>query len=136
MSLTPMSKEVLQSLKNKLETENNTRIINNIITQIYNNVINNAKIKSDTIFEYNLSSINNLQIPYVKKLSPISKEFFIANITQILNGLIPLFPDCKVKHIVYATGQDNKLYDISNVPKTVKLNTTIENQDYIVIDWT
>ena len=135
MALTPMSKDSLLALKTKLDADTRTSNIKNIITTIYTNAVNSAKTSPSTKFQYNIST--NLSIRQIRPIIPgnVSLDFYLTNMTDIINGLTPLFPGCKINHIVFGTGVDTILYDVTKVPSTVTLNTTIPNQDFIVIDW-
>jgi hypothetical protein len=135
MSLTPMSKDALQSLKNKLDTETRDDNIKNIITTIYSTAVNSAKTSPNTKFEYNISNISPMRPLKFAPITNISTDFYITNMTDILNGLKPLFPNCVVSHLVYGTGNNNILYDVTKVPPNVSLNTAVPNKDFIVIDW-
>jgi hypothetical protein len=145
-SLTPMSKETLQALKIKLDTEVRTKRIDALVSQIYTNAVNNAKTSSTSSFQYNISVSGPgplARMPPARPMPPTiqtpvnteQKTFCLANMANILAALTPLFPNCSVKHVVFGTGSDSNLYDVTKVPSTVTLNTSIPNQDCIVVDW-
>jgi hypothetical protein len=123
MSQIPICRNELKQLKQKTDEENRVYHIKQIISNIYNNVISLAKTKTDTSYKY--------QVP----LNP-NDDFYSKNITEILQGLQKLFPDCTVTHTLFAYGTDGKMYDISKLDDTILpfVNSALNNS-FIVIDW-
>ena len=109
-----MRKQLLD-LVNYKHTEN----IQQIITHIYNDVINHAKHSIDSVYHF--------EIP---------NQFYIKNMNEIVYNLQKLFPDSYITHTLLSKGSDGKLYDIAKIDDTIlPLITTALDHSYIVIDW-
>jgi len=123
MSLKPITRDEMRSLKAKKDEENRLREINDAVKEIYHNAIRNAEQTSDSSFKF-----------------PIRHPSYEKNITDILSALQVLFPECLVEYKNLCQGHDGKWFDISLFDETMKQFIDINNfrtraQKYIVIDW-
>ena len=110
-----MIRKQLLDLINYKHTEN----IQEIVSHIYNNVINHAKHSIEPIYHY--------EIP---------NKFYVENMDEIIYNLQKLFPDSNITHTLLSKGSDGKLYDIAKIDDTIlPLITTALDHSYIVIDW-
>ena len=123
MSQIPIYRNELKQLKQKADEERKIHHIKTIISLIYDNAKQSAKLTTETLYKY--------QVPLNK-----NDDFYSKNMADILKGLQELFPDCSVTHTLFAKGTDGKMYDISKLDDTVLpfVNTALNNS-YIVIDW-
>lgn len=123
MSLTPVSREHLRSLKTRRDEEMRIENINNYVGGIYSSVINKAQTSTDTY--YRTTQISNLE----RKHMP-----------EILDTLKILFPDCRVEYQHTIGGNDGKMYDINSLDESMRqilLNPSYKTkmQEQIVIEW-
>jgi hypothetical protein len=123
MSLKPITRDEMRSLKAKKDEEIRLREINDAVKEIYHNAIRNAEQTSDSSFKF------HIRFPSYEK-----------NITDILSALQVLFPECLVEYKNLCQGHDGKWFDISLFDETMKQFIDINNfrtraQKYIVIDW-
>ena len=123
MSLTPVSREHLRSLKRQRDEEIRIQQINNYVRSIYSAVVNKAKASTDTYY----------------RTTQIS-DFERKHMPEILDSLYTLFPDCRVEYQHTIGGNDGKLYDINNLDESSRqillnpsYNTKVHEQ--IVIEW-
>ena len=110
-----MMRKQLINLNNYKNTEN----IEEIVTHIYNDVINHAKHSIDSVYHFE-----------------ILNKFYIINMNEILYNLQKLFPDSNITHTLLSKGSDGKLYDIAKLDDTILplVNSALDHS-YIVIDW-
>ena len=123
MSLTPVSRDHLRSLKTKRDETIRIEQIDHYVRGIYRAVVNKAETSTDTYY----------------RTTQIS-EFERKNIQEILDTLKSLFPDCRVEYQHTIGGNDGKLYDINNLDESSRqillnpsYNTKVHEQ--IVIEW-
>ena len=123
MSLTPVSREHLRSLKNQRDEEIRIEKINNYVRHIYSSAVNKAQSSTDTYYQYTRID-----------------ESMRKNMQEILDTLKSLFPDCRVEYQHTIGGNDGKLYDINNLDESLRqillnpsYNTKVHEQ--IVIEW-
>ena len=149
MSLRPFSRESLRLLNRQKDEEGRERRLEQIIKEIYTNTVQFAERKSETVYRYSLiNNYNPISIPstissghhlhYIQ--FPITKEFILGNMDEILTRLRSLFPDCSVeyKKVSMAMGRDGKEYDISSLDEKLRAfidTTRAQTREYIVIDW-
>ena len=109
-----MRKELLNLINYKYTVN-----IQEIVSHIYNDVINHAKHSIEPIYHF--------EIP---------NKFYIENMNEIVYNLQKLFPDSNITHTLLSKGSDGKLYDIAKIDDTILplVNTTLDHS-YIVIDW-
>jgi hypothetical protein len=98
--------------------------LDRIISIIYKEVKDTAKIKGDTNYSH--------AIPIISQIRGTMKYnydvFYTTNMEEILERIKALFPDC--------LGRDGKMYDISSLCSTVAAFVDhSRDQDYIVVDW-
>lgn len=132
MSLTPMSRIMLHNLKVQTDEENRIKNIKEFVGQIYENTLLIAKNTSNMIYYHPIPVLVN------KDTNETSYDpFYRRNMSDILNQLQQLFPDCSVTHTLLSLGTNGNLYDISKMNDKMLpyIDTPLENS-YIVIDWT
>lgn len=124
MSLPPMDRDTLRSLKTDTDESVRRAKVNDIVKYIYAGVVEQAKISTDTFYYLSLPSYND------------KKQFYVLNMGEILNDLDFLFPQCYVAHTLLARGTNGKLYDISRLDDSILplVNDPLPNS-YIVVDW-
>jgi hypothetical protein len=121
MSLNPINRDTMRQLKCLKDQEERVTKINKLVAELYTSAVELAMCSSQTCYTYELSD---------------DKDFILKNITQILECLEELFPDCVVKHTLMARGRDRKMYDIATIDDAnLPLVNTIQPNSYIVIDW-
>ncbi len=123
MSLTPVSREQLRSLKTQRDEEIRIEKINNFVRQIYSMAVNTAQTTTNTYYQYTRID-----------------EFVRKNMPEILSNLQSLFPDCLVEYKSTIGGNDGKMYDINKLDESMRqillnpsYNTKVHEQ--IVIEW-
>ena len=123
MSLTPVSREHLRSLKTQRDEEIRIEQIDKYVRHIYSSAINKAQSSTDTYYQYTRID-----------------ESMRKNMQEILDTLKSLFPDCRVEYQHTIGGNDGKLYDINNLDESSRqillnpsYNTKVHEQ--IVIEW-
>ena len=130
MSLIPISREEMRGMKTKADEEMRTRLIEQIVLEIYSPAVRQAQTTSDTSYTYPLT--NTMYHNHGLHPSTAVK----ANIPEILRRLRELFPGCTVSHTEFAKGQDGRLYDISIMEEKVLAFVNRQQiKEYIVIDW-
>ena len=123
MSLTPVSREHLRSLKTKRDEKMRIEQINNYVNSIYRSVVNKAEISTDTYY----------------RTTQIS-DFERKHMPEILDTLKTLFPDCRVEYQHTIGGNDGKMYDINMMDESMRqilLNPSYKTKvhEQIVIEW-
>lgn len=122
MSLPPMSRDSLRSLKTETDESKRRAKVEEVVAYIYKGVVEAAKTSTDTVYY--------LPLPF------LDKKFYVSNMGEILNDLEFLFPQCYVAHTLLTRGTNGKLYDISRIDDDILplVNDTLPNS-YIVVDW-
>ena len=123
MSLTPVSREQLRSLKTKRDEKMRIEQLDNYVNNIYRSVVNKAATSTDTY--YRTTQISDFE----KKHMP-----------EILDSLKTLFPDCRVEYQHTIGGNDGKMYDINKMDESMRqilLNPSYKTKvhEQIVIEW-
>ena len=119
MSLPPFSRDELRTLKIRNEEEQRNQEIQNIVKQIYTNVICCAKSTNETKFSY------------MNRQQKINSDY----IQDIIEKLKILFPDCIVEYRDECIDSYGKSHDLSKIDKySLQLKFTI--QPCFIIDWT
>jgi hypothetical protein len=123
MSLTPVSRDHLRSLKKNRDEEIRLNQINNYVRNIYSAVVNKAQTSTDTYY----------------RTTQIS-EFERKHMPEILDTLKTLFPDCLVEYQHTIGGNDGKMYDINKLDESMRqilLNPSYKTKvhEQIVIEW-
>ena len=146
MSQTPFSKNTLQSLKSQKDEAGRQLKIDEIVRQIYNNVIKTAERKTETIYIFDIGTAESQNILGTVQLKteapPINGNisYYSLNITHddilknkdaILNKLSTLFPGCRVEH------KKKKIFIkiVKSTDKVVDKDNAITINDFIVVDW-
>lgn len=118
----PFSRNDLQQLKAKTDEQTRLTQINNTVSNIYHELINQAKTKTITSYNY--------------QIHQQCSALYEKNKDDIINGLKTLFPDCSIDYKMLSRGNDGKMYDITNIDEKMKPFINRQNdQTYIVIDW-
>ena len=132
MSLIPVSRDTMRSLKASADDATHITRLNIIIKEIYTRAIKTAKTSTNTSYTYQLLSH---PLPWSRSLLECI-EFYNHNMFEIITTLQSLFPNCSVKHVFMIRGKDGNLYDISIIDqmflKSIKNDL---KQEYISIDW-
>jgi hypothetical protein len=117
----PISRIDLQQLKAKKDEQNRLNQINQIVNQIYSAVVNVAGSQTITVHNYRIQSC---------------AEFYEKNKDDIISGLKTLFTDCSIDYKILSTGNDGKMYDITNFDEKMRpfINRQYD-QAHIVVDW-
>lgn len=130
MSLTPISREEMRTMKAKADEEMRANFIEKIVLEIYHPARRQAKTTHETSYRYSLS--NTTYHNHGQHTSRALK----ANIPDILRRLRELFPGCTVTHTAVAKGQDGQLHDMSSMEEKVLAFVNRQTtEEYIVIDW-
>ena len=123
MSLTPVSREHLRSLKTQRDEEIRIQKINQYVSIIYSNTVNKAQSSTDTYYQYTRID-----------------ESMRKNIPEILHNLKSLFPDCLVEYQNTIEGNDGKMYNINKLDESmcqILLNPSYKTNvhEQIVREW-
>jgi hypothetical protein len=117
-----MSRDSMRALKAENDEKKRKVFIDKIVQDIYNAAVNNARCTDNTSYNYALTNQES--------------GFIAKNITEILERLQELFPDCAVEHTLMAEGRDRKLYNVATLDNAaISFVTGIKPCSYIVIDW-
>ena len=118
----PISRIDLQQLKEKNDEHNRLNQINQIVNQIYSNVVSVAGSQNITSYNHQIQNCN--------------PTFYEKNKDDIISGLKTLFPDCLIDYKMLSRGNDGKMYDITNIDEKMRpfINRQ-RDQAHIVIDW-
>ena len=123
MSLTPVSRDHLRSLKTKRDETIRLQQIDHYVRGIYHSVVNKAETSTDTYY----------------RTTQIS-EFERKHMPEILDTLKTLFPDCRVEYQHTIGGNDGKMYDINKLDESMRqilLDPSYKTkmQEQIIIEW-
>ena len=123
MSLTPVSREHLRSLKRQRDEKMRIQQIDNYVNNIYCSVVNKAETSTDTYY----------------RTTQIS-DFERKHMPEILDSLKTLFPDSRVEYQHTIGGNDGKMYDINKMDESMRqilLNPSYKTKvhEQIVIEW-
>ena len=134
MSLTPVSREHLRSLKKNKDEEMRVNQINNYVRNIYSAAVYKAETTTDTYYRY--AQIDD----FTRKDMPEILDFTRKNMPEILDTLKTLFPDCSVEYQNTIGGNDGKMYDINKLDESMRhilLNPShnMKMHQQIVIEW-
>jgi hypothetical protein len=92
-----------------------------MVRDIYLQAVSMAELSSETVYTYKVNT---------------NQSFMQQNMSDILNGLKTLFPDCTVEHSFFVRGNDGQMYDISKMDEKMRPFINPQNgQSTIVIDW-
>ena len=112
----------LQKLKSKEAEKNRWFAIQNIIKEIYNEVINVAKYKEETKFVYDPS-----------RRGEKTEKFIIDNKTDFIKSLEQLFPNSSIHYRSFALGKKSKMCDVTDIDEEIKKSLNLKTM--IVVDW-
>jgi hypothetical protein len=130
----PFSRNDLQQLKAKKDEQIRISRIDQVVNQIYSNVINLAG--THTIVSTGHGQNQNYESKYNYQISFPDPKFCENNKDDIINSLKKLFPDCSIDYKMLSRGTDGKMYDITNIDEKMRpfINRQ-HDQAHIVIDW-
>jgi len=133
MSLVPMNRETLLSLKAKKDEDARQTRIGQIVNTIYTHTVHVAEVTTRTCYEHQVPLSN----VYSRSTDPC--PFHMNNMDKILTKLQALFPDAIVTNKRMVMGRDKVLYDIANIKShhdaVLPFLNIDSSQLYIVIDW-
>lgn len=127
---TPMSRDMMRSLKAQTDEEIRLQRVNIIVSTMYTFATNAAKTSTDTQWRTEIHNGQGGQ--------GFDGKFIITNIDDILKGLQVLFPDCSVefKSVTMAMGPDRQMHDISTLDeKALMFIGNRQVKQCITIDW-
>ncbi len=132
MAMTPISRDTLRQMKVVEDERKKAEQLDRIISIIYKEVKDTAKIKGDTNYFH--------AIPIISQVRATMKYnydvFYTANMEEILERIKALFPDSLVNKKTLSMGRDGKMYDLSKVDTSLLAFVDhSRDQDYIVVDW-
>lgn len=132
MALVPVSRE--EMLMRQSVDAHRIKKIKDAICILYSGAVRVAENTTNTMFYFELTEINrDMSTDFGSKKYP---EYYLTNMTEIINGLQDLFPGCFVgiKDLTLAT--DGYLYDMSRMSESfVMKNSKNIHKECIVIDW-
>ena len=132
MALVPVSRE--EMLMRQSVDAHRDKKIKDAILILYSGAIRTAENTTTTMFYFELTEINrDMSTDFGSKKYP---EYYLTNMTDIIDGLKALFPGCFVgiKDLTLAT--DGYLYDMSRMSETfIMRNSKNVHKECIVIDW-
>ena len=140
MSLTPVSREAMRSLKSLKDEEARLKRIDSLVHHIYRSSVNLAETTTTTSFNYSVPQENiTRQVVEPICMYGTTPTRYVSTreiIPEIISGLQSLFPNCSVKYTTLTRGQDGKMYDISLMdPQILPFIDKKHAQEYIVVDW-
>ena len=121
MTTRQVTRDELRGLYAKTQAGRRFKHVARIVTQIYGYVMNQAEKNPDTTFIY---------------VIPEDHPFYMANMSDIVAGLLVRFPDSTITQQSIIRTRDGKDHDISTIdPKFISLLDG-QQMDTITIDWT
>ncbi len=133
--MTPISRDTLRQMKVVEDERKKAEQLDRIISIIYKEVKDTAKIKGDTNYSHAIPIISQIR-DFRGTMKYNYDVFYTMNMEEILERIKALFPDCLVNKKTLSMGRDGKMYDISSLCSTVAAFVDhSRDQDYIVVDW-
>lgn len=127
MSIIPMTRTSMQKLKVDTEREIHTIAIQKIVQDIYFTAIKTAKTASEKSYIYKVPDLTT---------NKMENKFHVENMSEILNHLKGLFPECDIRHTLVARDKDGRMYDISKINNAMLPHVDkVDKNSYIIIDW-
>lgn len=126
MSLVPIPRESMRTLKDEADEKHRIRRVNEIVARIYEAAMHRAKTTYKSSYVWNIK----------RRFDDDEYMITIFNTGEITNALEVLFPGCSVEHTMMAKGSDGKMHDVSNMGVTEMFfigNPPV--QESIIIDW-
>ena len=118
------TRDELRGLYAKVQGEERLKQVDQIVTQISDHTVRQAKGNPATTFIYALPQHCQL------------KEFYMTNMSDIVTGLLACFPDSTITQRHILRTRDGKDHDISTLdPKFISLLGHGERMEAIMIDW-
>ena len=132
MTLTPMTRDSMRTLRDQHMEDQRNLNIKNIVSEIYKSAVHVAKETTETMCLYRLpvgsySGYNGTTLP---------SDFYKTSMTEIICRVQSLFPECSVEHTTMATTRDGKKHKVPKINEDLK-PFMIHDQisEYIVVDW-
>jgi hypothetical protein len=143
MSIVPVDRMTLLSLKAMKDEADRKKELDDLIANIYKQVIYVATNTTRTSFQQVVprnsvprGRVQHLPIGRGNSQSTDMHPKYKANMEEILRRLQELFPDSIVSHTLMSRGTDGIMYDISTLDDTaLPFVNQVLNESYINIDW-
>ena len=121
----PISGKEIRELKKKEDEINRLNAIKHLLKSIYDEIIKNAKISTETQYKAHLLNFTSFR----------NEKFINDNSNEIIIGLQHLFRDCDIKMRTFSH-LNGKLCDITDLSEEAKKCVRVDSyQTWIVIDW-
>jgi hypothetical protein len=143
MSVVPVDRMTLLSMKAMKDEADRRKELDDLIVSIYKQVLYVATNSTRTSFQQVVprnsvprGRVQHLPVGRGNSENTEMHPLYKANMEEILRRLQELFPDSLVSHTLMAQGTDGIMYDISRLDDTALpfVNQTL-SQSYINIDW-
>ena len=160
LPLPPMSRDAMRGFKAKVEEEKRVKQVKDYARSIYYAATRQAETSTDSVYEYtvplrrqvvppepialNTASMTPKEAMFMTQQALHQKtrvvnapcEFHTKNMSDILQELRDMFPQCLVKHARLVKGQDGKMYDMDTMDeKVLPFIDQSQRHEYITIDW-
>ena len=121
----PISAEEIRELKKKEDEINRLNAIKHLLKRIYDEVIKNAKLSTETQYKAHLLNFISFR----------NEKFILDNSNEIIIGLQHMFKNCNIKLRTFSF-INGKLCDITDFPEDARKSFDEKNhQTWVVIDW-
>ena len=121
----PILGKEIRELKKKEDEINRLNAIKHLLKSIYDRVVKNAKISTETRYKCHLLDFISFR----------NEKFINDNSNEIMIGLQHLFRDCDIKMRKFSRA-NNVMCDITDLPEeALKCVREDSYQTWIVIDW-
>tara|TARA_B100001093_G_C26653910_1_gene938752 strand:+ start:612 stop:1016 length:405 start_codon:yes stop_codon:yes gene_type:complete len=122
----PVSAKEMRELKKKEDEINRLNAIKRLLKSIYDEVIKNAKISTETRYKKRILDFTSF----------LNEKFILDNRNEIIIGLQHLFKNCDIKLRTFSRA-NNVMCDVTDLPEeALKCFNEKNHQTWIVIDWT
>ena len=121
----PISAEEMRELKKKEDEINRLNAIKHLLKRIYDEVIKNAKISTETHYKTHLLEFTSFR----------NEKFINDNRNEIIIGLQHMFKNCDIKFRTFSF-INGRLCDITDFPDEARKSFDEKNHQYwVIIDW-
>jgi len=93
MSLTPISRDSMRTLKAMKDEERRVSLVKNLVEEIYINAEAKAATSTETVYQHRLYAEGMFYHNY-------NFNFYRTNMSEILRNVQNLFPGCAVSHSI------------------------------------
>ncbi len=122
----PVSAKEMREFKKKEDEINRLNAIKRLLKSIYDEVIKNAKISTETRYKKRILDFTSF----------LNEKFILDNRNEIIIGLQHLFKNCDIKLRTFSRA-NNVMCDVTDLPEeALKCFNEKNHQTWIVIDWT